>query len=193
MLLFQKEINLIKYLAIFGNERNSVFCCSSTTYTLLSFWARTGTSCALDCGLTQHGTIDSVQCCYRPQRIWGKVIFSQASVILSTRGAAIPACIAGGIPACLVGEVLSQLALQVVSQHALQGVCGIPACIAGGIPACLAGGCLLLGGLLWGEVCSWGGAWSWGWGVWWRPPSDGYCCGRYASYWNAFLLSIKFK
>ena len=20
------------------------------------------------------------------------------------------------------------------------------------------------------------------------PPADGYCCGRYASYWNAFLL-----
>ena len=27
-------------------------------------------------------------------------------------------------------------------------------------------------------------------GAWWRPPRDGYCCGRYASYWNAFLLSI---
>ena len=27
-------------------------------------------------------------------------------------------------------------------------------------------------------------------GAWWRhlpPPGDGYCCGRYASYWNAFL------
>ena len=23
------------------------------------------------------------------------------------------------------------------------------------------------------------------------PPPDGYCCGRYASYWNAFLLCIK--
>ena len=22
------------------------------------------------------------------------------------------------------------------------------------------------------------------------PPADGYCCGRYASYWNAFLFSI---
>ena len=22
------------------------------------------------------------------------------------------------------------------------------------------------------------------------PPPDGYCCGRYASYWNAFLFSI---
>ena len=24
------------------------------------------------------------------------------------------------------------------------------------------------------------------------PPADGYCCGRYASYWNAFLLLILF-
>ena len=24
------------------------------------------------------------------------------------------------------------------------------------------------------------------------PPADGYCCGRYASYWNAFLFSIRF-
>ena len=25
------------------------------------------------------------------------------------------------------------------------------------------------------------------------PPHDGYCCGRYASSWNAFLLSQKFR
>ena len=24
----------------------------------------------------------------------------------------------------------------------------------------------------------------------WRTPRDGYCCGRYASYWNAFLFTI---
>ena len=24
------------------------------------------------------------------------------------------------------------------------------------------------------------------------PPADGYCCGRYASYWNAFLFGIIF-
>ena len=49
----------------------------------------------------------------------------------------------------------------------------IPACIAGGIPACLAAG---LGG-----------------GAWCRPPRDGYCCGRYTSYWNAFLLNFIFQ
>ena len=45
----------------------------------------------------------------------------------------------------------------------------------GGMPGL--GECLILGG----------GAWSGG--AWWRPPQDGYCCGLYASYWNAFLLN----
>ena len=53
---------------------------------------------------------------YRPQRNWGKVIFSQVSVILSGWGG-IPACLAGGIPACLAAG--------------LQGGGGIPACLAG--------------------------------------------------------------
>ena len=31
-------------------------------------------------------------------------------------------------------------------------------------------------------------------GAWWRlPPPDAYCCGRYASYWNAFLFLIIMK
>ena len=56
--------------------------------------------------------------------------------------------------------MLSQHALQVVSQHALQQ------------------GGLLLRGACSGGVCG--------------PPNkaDGYCCGRYASYWNAFLLLV---
>ena len=69
----------------------------------------------------------------------------------------------------------------------VHGGCAIPACIAGGIPACLAaGGCLLRGSAL-GGVCSGGGLL---WGGGWRPPpkADGYCCGRYASYSNAFLF-----
>ena len=40
-----------------------------------------------------------------------------------------------------------------------------------------------------------GGAWSRGGlllgGAWWRTPRDSYCCGRYASYWNAFLLCAR--
>ena len=61
--------------------------------------------------------------------------------------------------------VVSQHALQVVSQHALQQV-------SRGMPA--PGGCLFPGG-----------------GCVWRRtprPADDYCCGRYASYWNAFLF-----
>ena len=33
-----------------------------------------------------------------------------------------------------------------------------------------------------GGVCSWGGV---------ETPRDSYCCGRYVSYWNAFLLNLK--
>ena len=77
---------------------------------------------------------------YHPQRSWGKVIFSQASVILLTGGGV---CSQGGL---LLGGVCSR-------------------------------GCLLL------RVCLLPG------GAWWRPPRDGHCSGRYASYWNAFLLT----
>ena len=52
--------------------------------------------------------------------------------------------------------------------------CTIPACIAGGIPLYLAWGSALGGGLV--ET----------------PPPDGYCCGQYASYWNAFLFRYNF-
>ena len=58
-------------------------------------------------------------------------------------------------------------------------------------------GGLLLGGAWSREVC-FGGAWSWGvcsWGGAWlgecclmETPRDGYCCGRYTSHWNAFLI-----
>ena len=47
------------------------------------------------------------------------------------------------------------------------------------------GGCLLLGGACSGG-CLLRGVWSRG-VAWWRPP-HGYCCGRYASYWNTFLF-----
>ena len=29
--------------------------------------------------------------------------------------------------------------------------------------------------------------------TWRHPPADGYCCGRYASYWNAFLFLMLFN
>ena len=72
----------------------------------------------------------------------------------------------------------------VLSQHALQQVSR------GGA---WSGGCLLLG---WGGVCSWvgeglllGGGLVSQHALRQTPPGrDGYCCGRYASHWNAFLF-----
>ena len=114
------------------------------------------------------------------------------------------------------GRGVSQPALQVISQHALQ-VSRVGVCVC--IPACLTGfqthtqgfRGLAKGGLQ---------AHTWGWvsrptprvvskptprGVSQPtprgcipgcteadPPTDGYCCGRYASYWNAFLFIISF-
>ena len=47
------------------------------------------------------------------------------------------------------------------------------------------GECLLPGGLLLG---GWVGVWSWG--VPGGDPPNGYCCGWYASYRNAFLFKV---
>ena len=54
---------------------------------------------------------------------------------------------------------------------------------------CPRGGCLVLG------VCSGGVPGPGGSApTWWRPPPpDGYCCGRCASYWNAFLSNIHWR
>ena len=59
-------------------------------------------------------------------------------------------------------------------------------CLVRGVPG--PGGCLV------------GGSASAGWGGGWYPTCteadppgrDGYCCGRYASYWNAFLFLLLF-
>ena len=53
---------------------------------------------ALFCAIILLGSIF-----YRPQRKFAKVMFLHMSVILSTGGGGIPACIAGGIPACFAG------------------------------------------------------------------------------------------
>ena len=42
-----------------------------------------------------------------------------------------------------------------------------------------------------GRVPCPGGGLVWSRGdAWWRTPRYGHCCGRYASYWNAFLFSL---
>ena len=119
---------------------------------------------------------------YRPQRSCEGYVFT--GVCLSTGwGGGIPACLAGGIPACLAAGLWG---------------CAFLACIAGGIPACLATG--LQGVCSQGCACSGGSAagglvpgglllgGSTARGVWRPPKADGYCYGRYASYWNTFLL-----
>ena len=45
--------------------------------------------------------------------------------------------------------------------------------------ACSRGGVPVPGG----GACSWGGCLV-------ETPPDGYCCGRFASYWNAFLCDL---
>ena len=126
--------------------------------------------------------------------VWGKVIFSEAcEEFCSQGGGGIPACIAGGIPACLAGIwgwVVFQYALQVVSQYALHG--GIsrptprrqaegsgrgesPGPHRGGSPGPHPGGLCI-------PACTKADP---------PPPVDGYCRGRYASYWNAFLFSMR--
>ena len=89
----------------------------------------------------------------------------------------------GGIPACLAAGLRGGL----LSQHALQQV-------SRGVPG--------LGGSARGEVSAPGGGLLLGWGgsapgglvsehaLRQTPPPrrDGYCCGRYASHWNAFLF-----
>ena len=56
-----------------------------------------------------------------------------------------------------------------------------------GVPGPGVGGCWSRGRGVPGPtgVCSGGG--------WLVPGGDGHCCGRYASYWNAFLFLLKFR
>ena len=56
-----------------------------------------------------------------------------------------------------------------------QGNIFTPACHSVHRGGLLLGGCLVPGGLLSGRCLV-------------ETPPDGYCCGRYASYWNAFLF-----
>ena len=97
---------------------------------------------------------------YRPQRSWGKVIFSQASVILLRgRGCACSGCLRREGGGCLLGRV-----------SAPGGVCSGGGVSALGGRVSAPGRCLVLGGVWsWGSglggVCSPGGCLV-PWGVW---------------------------
>ena len=83
---------------------------------------------------------------YRPQRSWAKVMFLQASVILSTGG--VPGLFPGGVPG-LVPEG------------------GYLVCSRGGAPGLVPGG---VPGLFWGGVwCTWSGPG----GFSWQTPPQG--------------------
>ena len=112
-------------------------------------------------------------------------------------GGGISACIAGGIPACLGAGLRGwypNMPCRFPGPHPggkFRGIWprGSPGPYPGGLlpgggVVCSRGVCLLLGGSTPGVVvCSGGVPGPGGCG----DPPDGYCCGRYASYWNAFL------
>ena len=145
--------------------------------------------------------------CYRPQRSWGKVMFIQVSMSLLT-GGCYPSMHCRWYPSMPCsrspGAVCSG------------GVCLVPRGSAPGVDPGLGRFSSGEGGfLLWPSVVVFCYAlllWPSGfvafslkvafWGgrrpphqkaitvAWWRPP-NGYCCGRYASYWNAFLYIVQ--
>ena len=104
---------------------------------------------------------------YHPQRSWGKVIFSEACVKNSVhrRGH-----LGGGVGGLAGG----------LQTHTQEGSWGV--WLGGGSPGPHPGGG--------GSPCPhphWGVYPSMHWGRH-TPPADGYCCRRYAFYWNSFLL-----
>ena len=151
----QVEVNLLKLIVQFStmNRTPHEEKIRKLSHTIINVWRQILSFCYF----------------YLPQRSWGKVMFLQASVILSTGGRCL---LRGG---CLVPGGL------------LPGGCLVPGRSAPG------GGAWSRGGLLRGGACSQGG------GVpglgedllrgcLVETPWDGHCYGWYASFWNAFLL-----
>ena len=121
---------------------------------------------------------------YRPQRSWGKVMFLQVSVILSTGGGV---CVLAGGACMVTGDMCGcwGYAWLLGGMHGCQG--GVHGCwgacvVVGGVCGCR-GACMVARGHVWlqGACMVAGGA------------CIGYdeiqsMSGRYASYWNAFLF-----
>ena len=118
---------------------------------------------------------------YRPQRSWGKVVFSEGCVHILSTGGRRAWLLRGGMRGCSGGACMV----------ALGGSCmgcsgGHAWLLRGGMHGCSGGDA----SLLWGGMHGWSGG-----GM--RGCSGGACVGfdeirsmsgRYTSYWNAFLL-----
>ena len=128
---------------------------------------------------------------YRPQRSWDKVMFLQVSVILFTKGRWWYSSMhCRWYPSMPCSR--SPRGRGVVSQHVFQvsrliprgevegsGLGGSPGPHLGGLQAHTGGG--LQAHTQWGAcipACTE------------VDPPNGYCCRRYASYWNAFLYTM---
>ena len=114
--------------------------------------------------------LDFFCCCYRPQRSCGRVMFSQASVILFTGGGVADPPPADTTPAqCMLGYTHTPLPLPSACWDAHPPPGQTPPCpVHSGIHP----PCPVHAGI--------------------HPPSPhpsaSHCSGRYASYWNAFLF-----
>ena len=158
--------------------------------------------------------------CYRPQRSWGKVIFSEACVHILSTGEVYMVGPGGGMCGCSGGAWLLQgVCVWLLGGHAwllpggghvwlLQG--GMHGCSGGACVVAPGGACMVaLGGhawLLWGAcmVAPRGACVVAPWGACVVSPGGGMCgirqdteirsmSRRYASYWNAFLYSDTFR
>ena len=131
-------------------------------------------SCALELNLAN----------YRPQRSWGKVIFSEACVKNSVHGVVSRPTPGGEVGRGLGGGVSSSPHRGGRFGSMAGGVSrptpgGSPGHTQGGSPGPHPGRCQGpgLGECI--SACTEADP---------SPPANGYCCGRYASYWNAFLF-----
>ena len=136
---------------------------------------------------------------YRPQRSWGKVMFLHVSVILFT-GGWYPSMHCGWYPSMPCsrspGGWYPSMPCRFPGPHPGGKLRGL----ARGVSRPTPKGEVEGSGRGWLQAHTRGGGWclqahtqrgvypSMHWG---RPP-PGYCCGRYASYWNVFLSFLRF-
>ena len=151
--------NYRKAIVTLGSKTKSIFhqTCKLSAFVLLREMACKTKHLTFYCSYCALNTQNTVY--YRPQRTCGKVMFSQASVILFTGGACIPACTGQTPP----------------GRHPtpLPSACWDTPAPPGQTPPCPVHAGIHTPPL--SSAC-------------WDTSPGGHCSGRYASYWNAFLL-----